>query len=77
MARLAIRAYRAPRFLSLGGCLDGPWFVFSGIVAGCSLATTLIRVNSIEALDLIVLRPCCDLALYIDDSGLSTGPIAD
>eukprot|EP00959_Pyramimonas_sp_CCMP1952_P146331 3063263-Pyramimonas_sp.AAC.1 len=71
MAKLAVRAYRAPRFLSLGGCLDGPWYAFSGIIAGCSLATTLIRVNSVESLDLVRLRQGAQLALYIDDSGLS------
>eukprot|EP00959_Pyramimonas_sp_CCMP1952_P191151 3997079-Pyramimonas_sp.AAC.1 len=41
-------AYRAPRHLSLDGNLSAALYAIRGFVAGCSFATTLIRVNSIS-----------------------------
>ena len=48
IARLAIQAYSCARFLTLGGVVDGPHWVCRGIVAGCTFATSLIRVFAMD-----------------------------
>eukprot|EP00959_Pyramimonas_sp_CCMP1952_P309306 6473096-Pyramimonas_sp.AAC.1 len=77
IARLSIFAYKVGRFLSLGGWLEGPYFCVNGIIADCSMATTLIRVYCMEGYDSIPLAPSASLDVYIDDQGLSSTGSAD
>ena len=72
IARVCLCAYRVGRFLSLGGWLEGPYFCQNGVIAGCSMATTLIRVYCLEGYDSIPLPPSTSLDVYIDDQGLSS-----
>ena len=56
----------------------GAYYVTNGVVAGCGFATTMIRINSIPALDSLVFGPGISLDVYIDDYGLScTGSPTD
>eukprot|EP00959_Pyramimonas_sp_CCMP1952_P351524 7365051-Pyramimonas_sp.AAC.1 len=64
-------AFRGGRFLSLGRLLSGPLHVQRGVVAGCSFATTFIRVFGLDAFDSIPVAPRLELDIYIDDCGLS------
>jgi len=60
------------------GIVVGGFFVECGVVAGCSLATSLIRVHAIPALDGLRLPPKVSLDVYIDDYGLSgSGTVRD
>ena len=73
--RLRIHAYRCGRFLYLGGWLDGPYLCRKGVVAGCSMATTFIRVDCQDGYDSLPMRPHLDLDVYVDDQGITcTGP---
>jgi hypothetical protein len=71
IARLAIAMYLQARFFVLNGFVDGPFWASGGIIAGCTFATTLIRVYSIASLDMLCIPPQVHFKLYIDDSGLS------
>eukprot|EP00959_Pyramimonas_sp_CCMP1952_P146820 3073251-Pyramimonas_sp.AAC.3 len=45
-------------------------------MAGCPMATTLIRVFGIEACDILVLPPSVSLDVYIDGANLDgVGPL--
>eukprot|EP00959_Pyramimonas_sp_CCMP1952_P317113 6637183-Pyramimonas_sp.AAC.1 len=53
IARVCLYAYRCGRFMCLGGCVDGPYFARKGVVAGCSMATTFVRVFCMNGYDRI------------------------
>eukprot|EP00959_Pyramimonas_sp_CCMP1952_P173937 3634464-Pyramimonas_sp.AAC.1 len=46
-------------------------FAQFGVVVGCSLATTMIRISSIGPLDKIAWSPHVDFKLYIDSSSIA------
>eukprot|EP00959_Pyramimonas_sp_CCMP1952_P174599 3648741-Pyramimonas_sp.AAC.1 len=55
LIRLAVTAYRGPRFVSLSSLVDGPRYATLGVIAGCSIATTGVRIFVIPALDMLAL----------------------
>eukprot|EP00959_Pyramimonas_sp_CCMP1952_P023802 499323-Pyramimonas_sp.AAC.1 len=56
----------------------GPFFARRGVVAGCSMATTLVRAYILGAMSNLRLPRGVFLAQFIDDSGLdSTGKAQD
>ncbi|CAK0799561.1 unnamed protein product [Prorocentrum cordatum] len=76
LARLAVQGYRHGRFVSLGGVVVGPFHVTNGVVAGCGLATTMVRISAIPALDALQLPPGITLDVYITITvSAATGPI--
>ena len=73
--RLAVSAYRGPRFVSLSSLVDGPHFARFGVIAGCSMATTGVRIFLIPVLDTLRLPQQLYLSVYIDDYSLNAvGP---
>ena len=70
VARLCFSAYSCARHIVLAGYMTSACYASHGIVAGCSFATTLIRVNSLAALDQIKWPICVTYALYIDDNAV-------
>eukprot|EP00959_Pyramimonas_sp_CCMP1952_P256048 5347991-Pyramimonas_sp.AAC.1 len=46
-------------------------FATNGVVAGRSMATTVIRVNALDPLDAISWGHVVDCKLYIDDGSIS------
>ena len=53
LLNVCIAGYKAARFMSLASIVAGPHFASCGVIAGCSAATTLIRVHSLDAFDTI------------------------
>ena len=51
--RVVMAAYSSARCMALDGLLATAVSALSGAIAGCSLITTMTRVNSIEASDAI------------------------
>ncbi len=68
---LALRAYRAPRFVTINGYADGPFYARKGLTAGCSLATTFVRIYCIEAYDKIPITPSQQFFNFIDDDSVA------
>ncbi len=60
---LATRAYHSPRYVTLGGFSDGPWHARKGVIAGCSLATSFVKVYSMESYDKLPLSPSTDFLI--------------
>ena len=54
---LGLAAYSGPRHLELGGGSDSPMHARRGMVASCSLCTTLAKVILVEPLDRLVAKP--------------------
>ncbi len=68
LAILAVHMYGGARRISVDKCLTGPAWTLRGVVAGCSLATTVVKLILLEAIDSVVrefprLRPF----VYLDD----------
>ena len=70
ISALYIAAYRGPRFFSMSSIVTGPVFATTGVIAGCSMATTFVRVFIIPSLDLLSPSVSRSLDVYIDDYGL-------
>eukprot|EP00959_Pyramimonas_sp_CCMP1952_P234325 4896140-Pyramimonas_sp.AAC.1 len=68
---VCLAGYRSARFMVLCGVLAPPVFGDHGVIAGCSIATTMIRVFGLESFDSVVLGPSTTLDVYIGDSGLN------
>eukprot|EP00959_Pyramimonas_sp_CCMP1952_P248733 5199423-Pyramimonas_sp.AAC.1 len=58
------------RFINIAGYIDGPYRAIRGVVAGCSMATTFVRIYYIRSFSSVPLYPSTSLDLYIDDIGL-------
>eukprot|EP00959_Pyramimonas_sp_CCMP1952_P190905 3992454-Pyramimonas_sp.AAC.1 len=43
ITQLCVSAYRYGRFVSMASAVAGPFFARRGVVAGCSMATSLVR----------------------------------
>ena len=67
---MALQAYRPCRFLTVGGIIEGPFWVINGVIAGCSMATTLIRVLAVGPMDAAMasIPPPVSFDIFIDDS---------
>ncbi len=77
VVRASLAAYAAPRLLSLKGRLSKETHPRVGIIAGCSLATTYIKIYYIRMYDALrrAIPPSVDIDVYIDDTVLSSeGP---
>ena len=53
----------------MGDFVEGPFFQWKGAVAGCSMATTFVRVYTMDAYDAVP-RGILRFASYIDDAVL-------
>ena len=72
LVRLALAAYKAPRLIAQQGKLSAALSANRGVIAGCGLAATWVKVYCIEALDHFKeLHPRIRLDAYIDDITLS------
>ncbi len=72
LVRLAVAAYGGPRMIRMKEFVAEELHAERGVIAGCSLATTLTRVYTIDAYDELTLRcPAVRLDNYIDDNVLS------
>ena len=56
LLRAALALYGAARYVRCGPFLAEPRFASRGVVAGCSLATTLVKVYLLRRLDIFTLR---------------------
>ncbi|CAK0911035.1 unnamed protein product, partial [Prorocentrum cordatum] len=70
ISRLAITMYRGPRWISIGGMVQGPYFAQCGVVAGDSFATSFVRACIIPSIDLLAPSVRESLDVYIGDYGL-------
>ena len=78
LMRAALACYGAARYIRLGPHTAAPRFASRGVVAGCSLATTLVKLYLLRRLDQFVLRhPRVDMNVFIDDFGLATSGTAE
>ncbi len=72
LARLALAAYGGPRMIRLKDFVAEEVYADRGVVAGCSLATTLTKVYTLEAYDHLVEQcPEAQFDNYIDDNVIS------
>ena len=66
--RVALVHYRAPRYVALGGFVCGGLAATRGIIAGCNLATTWVKVYTIQECDMVVATfPASVFDFYVDD----------
>ena len=73
LLRVSLNLYRAPRFLSLMKQAAPPLWPTRGIVAGCSAATTFVKVYMIEEMDrLTTMHPSIEWDAYLDDIQLTS-----
>ncbi len=72
LARLALAAYGGPRMIRMKNFVAEELYADRGVVAGCSLATTLTKVYTVEAYDHLV-RTCPRARFdnFIDDNVVS------
>ena len=60
--------YRAPRYITLGGFVCAGLAPSQGIIAGCALATTFVKVYTILGCDhLVLVFPLVRFDLFVDD----------
>eukprot|EP00959_Pyramimonas_sp_CCMP1952_P012303 259824-Pyramimonas_sp.AAC.1 len=55
--RLSIAAHRGARFMCMGNYVPGPFYAVRGVIAGCSFATSYVKVYCIESFDQIEFPP--------------------
>ena len=70
IAHLALACYQMPRYFSLAGFAEGPFSPGRGVVAGCPIATTFVRVYTLKGYDGIP-RGLLRFTSYIDDTDLA------
>ncbi len=76
LVRMALAAYSGPRMIRLRDFVAPEVHAGRGVIAGCSLATTLVKLYTVASYDELAAR-CPDVAFtnYIDDNVLcATGP---
>ncbi|CAK0859320.1 unnamed protein product, partial [Prorocentrum cordatum] len=59
------------RFVYLAGYVSGPFYAVKGVMAGCSFATSFVRVYTIEAFTNLVYPSNVSFDQHIDDSAVS------
>eukprot|EP00959_Pyramimonas_sp_CCMP1952_P111842 2339374-Pyramimonas_sp.AAC.1 len=69
ITRVCMTAYRGARFLTLSTLSVGPYYSINGVVAGCSMATTFVRIYLIPVIDPLPIPRDVFLDIYIDDYG--------
>ncbi len=71
--RAALAAYAGPRMLTCAGRTARELYPVDGIVAGCSMATTLVKIYYLRPMDLFVasLPPSLHTDVHIDDVVIS------
>jgi hypothetical protein len=77
LLRASLAAYAAPRVLTLNGIAAKELHPRRGLIAGCTFATTLVKVFYIRCMDTVVKRlpSGTDVDMYIDDVAvLAEGP---
>ncbi len=68
VALLAVGQYRGRRRIGVSRCLTEAVTTSQGIVAGCALATTLVKVILLDVLDEVLrAHPRLRVAVYLDD----------
>jgi len=79
VTRLAISAYRHPRALCKKGVLAAPLFPTRGVLAGCGLASTMIKIYCLKAFDQFKMQWGGEVSLdtYIDDLTLTVVAATD
>ena len=72
--RVAVSAYKMQRVLVLHGEAAPTGYPSRGVVAGCAIATYLVKLYCLPVLDSVVrLHPRVSLDVFIDDSPVSPG----
>ena len=74
---VCLSAHRSARYMVLCSVVSAAQFAEFGVIAGCSMATTVIKVHGIEAFDSVPIAPNSTLDIYIDDTGLNAVGAAD
>ena len=70
--RVALTLYGMPRYVRLGPYSAQPRVATRGVVAGCSLATTVVKIYLLRRLDAWVGRhPAVELNAFIDDMAVA------
>ena len=65
---LAVSVYRCARNLAQGGAVEAGLYVQKGVIAGCHIATSLVRVYTIRPFDAFTLQcPSSTLDVSVDD----------
>eukprot|EP00973_Karenia_brevis_P079843 11079498-Karenia_brevis.AAC.1 len=73
IVRVCLAIYAGKRIISVDGAVTQFFKIGTSIVAGCSFATTILRVVLLECLDLgCKLYPQIALYVYVDDIDLGT-----
>ena len=68
LVRVALVQYRAPRYITLGGFVCAGLSPSQGIIAGCALATTFVKVyTAIECDHLVLTFPLVRFDIFVDD----------
>eukprot|EP00973_Karenia_brevis_P046875 6504070-Karenia_brevis.AAC.1 len=68
VVRLCLVIYAGPRIVSVDGAVTNIFRLSTSIVAGCTFATTLLRVVLLECLDMGQrLYPAVSFYVYVDD----------
>jgi len=68
---ICLAACRSARYMCLSGIISGPLRATHGVIAGCSMATTLIRVYALDAFDTVP-RSMSLRSTELDDSEFSS-----
>eukprot|EP00959_Pyramimonas_sp_CCMP1952_P032819 688040-Pyramimonas_sp.AAC.2 len=72
VSRRCVFAYQRARFLLMYGSVNGPWLAIKGVIAGCSIATTLVRIYLVlDPGSRLTLPRSVTLDAYIDDCALT------
>ncbi len=77
--KCVLNAYRYARHLLMNGSYEAAVYAFCGIVAGCSMATTLVKIYCLQPFDSVCAAwPRVDFDFYIDDlTGSAVGSDAE
>ena len=68
LVNLGVDGYKAPRFIQRSGCLAEGLHPSRGVVAGCGLATTFVRIACIDVFEkLQASHPYVRFEAYIDE----------
>eukprot|EP00959_Pyramimonas_sp_CCMP1952_P247799 5180164-Pyramimonas_sp.AAC.1 len=69
--RLAISSYQSARPVCLAGYVSGPFYAMKGVIAGCSFATSFVKVYTFDAFADIEYPSNVSVDQYTGDSAVS------
>ena len=69
---VCLTAYRGARFVTMASISTGPFYSINGVIAGCSMATTFVRIYVMPVFDTLDIPRSVMLDIYIDDYGMSS-----